>query len=108
MIMKKGELQIMFRRYLKKENRTFNKFRFVEIDGRQMYLNEYEIRFIQILAHDCEDKNWDEFKRRFVIYDGSTKRGHKPMIWDDKRKGFFLSPFCDDLFKLNGFLAFEL
>ena len=82
----------------------------VEINGKLMYMAEYEIRALQVLAarKAKESKEaFDEFCKSVVVYSGRCKRTSKH-IMEFQENGNFRNDFEDGFFEVNSCLAFEL
>lgn len=79
-------------------------------EKRIVYMLEPEIRALQIVARDIyksEGKEaFDVFTSQFIIYNGKTKRGSKPMFL--KPDGHFLSDFKPGFYNICDNLAIEL
>ena len=77
-----------------------------------VYMTEPEIRAIQVLVMTrVKLSNWEvtkEWLSTFIIYDGPTKRGSKPMEWDENLPGRFVSKFKPGFYDMNGNLYIKL
>lgn len=75
-------------------------------------MTEPEIRAIQVLVkRRVEYSNWEiteKWLSTFIIYDGPTKRGSKPMTWNKNAPGCFASEFKPGFFNVNSTLAIDL
>ena len=66
-----------------------------------MYLDENEVRYLQVKCSLCKsDEEFEDFKKNHIIYDRATKRGANRMIWrkdgcftNEFQKGFFDTSF---------------
>lgn len=85
---------------------------FLNDGGRKTrgYLTEAQVRALQVEAAARfkfgGQKMFDEFVSSFIIYDGPTVKGHKPMTL--RTDGFFKEEFTGGFFSANSNLAFEL
>lgn len=70
-----------------------------------VYMTEPEIRALQFeVAMRAKCGNWssvEPFISQFIIYDGRTKRGSKPMVWDKENPGQFVNTFKPGFFDIN-------
>lgn len=72
------------------------------INGTRMKLNEYECRYIQVLASECPDESWDEFCKNHRIY---RKDGH---LMEFQRTGRFKESFDCGFYDVSGRLNMHL
>lgn len=82
----------------------------VEINGKLMYMAEFEIRALQVLAarKAKESKEaFDEFCKSVVVYSGRYKRTSKH-IMEFRENGRFSNEFEEGFFDVNTNLVFEL
>lgn len=75
-----------------------------------VYMTEAEIRVLQQMAADKfkygGQEDFDTFVSQFIIYNGPTKRGSKPMTL--RTDGIFLQEFKPGFFDVTTLLALEL
>lgn len=94
-----------FRRYYRAEfGERARLLTAAEIDGEEMLLNEYEVRYLQIKAKEADD--FEEFCRRVKVYDRKEKAGRKFMIF--RRDGCFVNDFHGSFYKVLTNLTIEL
>lgn len=60
------------------------------IKGKKTYLNELDVRYIQIMCKECTEEQFKQFKKDYIIYDGKTKKCRKMTI---TKSGYFDTPF---------------
>lgn len=81
-------------------------------EKRIVYMTQPEIRALQLeVAMRVKLGNWacaESFTSQFIIYNGRTKRGSKPMVWDKKNPGKFVNDFKPGFFDVNHNLAIEV
>ena len=100
----KSNLQKELRLYLK--HKYYTKV-YAEINGTPMYLNEYEVRFLQVKCKiAAEAGKFDEFVNNTIIYNGPRKRDSIPMIF--RKDGKFANEFKQGFFNTSCDLAFKL
>lgn len=75
-----------------------------EINGKIMYLTEYEVRYLQVLCGEycTTDKKFQEWCESIVIYNGRFKHNSKPMEWC--QDGTFSTKFMSGFYDTAGFL----
>lgn len=80
---------------------------YCEIKGTPMYLNETEIRFLQVKCKEASGSGeFENFCKNVQVYDGPTKRGHKPMIF--RPDGMFSTEFKPGFYTINNDLLFSI
>lgn len=82
----------------------------VEIYGRQKYLNEYQVRALQIIAKrraEISDEAFKEFTDNVIVYSGRYKRKSTHIMHFGK-DGKFIDDFDPGFYDANSNLAFEL
>lgn len=78
---------------------------YCEIYGTPMYLNETQIRFLQVQCKNHWD--YDEFCRTHVVYSGRYKR-QSDHIMHFRRDGKFVEEFEGNFYVGTAELAFEV
>lgn len=82
----------------------------VEIYGKIMYMAEYEIRALQVLARrkaEESDESFDEFCKNVIVYSGRCKRTSKHTM-TFRKDGCFSDDFDEGFYDVNALLCFEL
>lgn len=105
----KSELQIALRAWLKNQHtEKYYTKAYAEIDGKPMYLNEYEVRFLQVMCKEycTDDKKFKDWCDSVVIYSGQTKRHHQPVGW--QRNGKFVRAMEPGFMDVSDTLSEEL
>ena len=81
-------------------------------EKRVVYMTEPEIRALQLeVAMRTKLGNWacaESFTSQFTIYNGRTKRGSEPMVWDKENPGQFVNTFKPGFFDVNDNLYIKI
>lgn len=104
----KSELQSEMRKWFK-EKRGYIPYNqvYAEIKGTPLYLNETEVRFLQVKCkQEAEQGRFEQFCKDHVVYSGRTKRGHEPMRW--RADGNFINKFKPGFYNSCMDLIFEI
>lgn len=84
----------------------------IPAENRIIYMTEPEIRALQSeVAMRVNLDGWEKteaFISQFIVYNGRTKRGSKPMEWSKNIPGAFSTEFKPGFYDVNSNLAFEL
>lgn len=105
----KQQLKLAVRDWLKARKIQYYTHVYAEINGKAMYLEEPEVRYLQIVCRDFikDGHTLEEWHSMITIYSGPTKRRHKPMHF--RKDGKFVEEFSGNgFFSTNAELAFEL
>lgn len=104
----KSDLQREMRRFCKEKlSRKIYKHCAAEINGTFMYLDENEVRYLQVKCSLCKsDEEFEDFTKSHIIYDRATKRGANRMVW--QRNGCFANDFQKGFFDTTFLLTLEL
>lgn len=97
----KSDLQRELMRHL---NHKYYTKVYAEINGTPMYINEYEVRFLQVKCKQAaENGKFEEFIKNTIIYNGPRKRDSVKMVFrkDGKFVNKFKSGFYDTSFNLT-------
>lgn len=81
-----------------------------EIYGKPRYLNEYEVRALQVIAKrkaEISDEAFKEFTDNVIIYSGRYKR-KSTHIMHFRKDGIFSDEFDSGFYDTSAKLAFEL
>lgn len=103
---RKSDLQKEMRQHL---NNKYYTHVYAEIYGTPMYLNEYEVRFLQCkckLASEKGESEYYEFIKNHIVYNGPTKKGCTSMVF--RTNGKFSTEFKSGFFDTAANLAFEI
>lgn len=104
----KSDLQREMRRFCKEKlHIKIYKHCAAEINGTFMYLDENEVRYLQVKCSLCKsEEEFEDFKKNHIIYDRATKRGANRMEW--RRDGCFSNDFQKGFYDTSFLLTFEI
>ena len=103
---RKSDLQRELRELL---NNKYYTHVYAEIYGTPMYLNEYEVKFLQYkckLASEIGESEYYEFLKNHIIYNGPTKKGCTPMIF--RTDGKFYTEFKEGFYNVASDLMIKI
>ncbi len=81
-----------------------------EIYGKLVYLNEHQVRALQVICKrkaDVSEELWKEFVDNVIVYSGRTKRKSKhKMIF--RKDGIFYNEFEGGFYDADAYMTFEI